>query len=67
MTGALLIREDVYRGDVSLRRHGYGEQIDYWLPAVLRQIRVAFDERLERELLAATSQITTAVQSVVER
>jgi DNA-binding transcriptional MerR regulator len=58
--GALLIL-----ADLSLRRNGFGQTIDYFLPEALRQFQKQFTEEMERELVEASKQIPEIIETSI--
>ena len=53
--------------DLSLRRSGYGEIIDYCLPALLDQIREELNDDVLREWAAAGPEISAAVENCFQK
>lgn len=52
--------------DLSLRRRGYSEHIDTYLPVALTWLREKCDEKLERELAEASKSVALAVNTAME-
>ena len=52
--------------DLSLRRSGYGDCIDYVLSEALNQVRALCDENLERELRANGAQLVASFRTVAD-
>jgi hypothetical protein len=52
--------------DLSLRRSGYGDQIDRILPEALNHVRAFCNEDRERELRAASKQVIPVLQAKME-
>lgn len=48
--------------DLSLRRNGLGQEIDYFLPAALQEFRDGITKKVERELVEAGKQIHDALE-----
>ena len=51
--------------DLSLRRHGFAREIDYFLPEALRRFRQQFTEEMERELVEASKQIPEIIETCI--
>lgn len=55
----------VILADLSLRRHGFGQAIDYFLPEALRRFQQQFTEEMERELVEASKQIPEIIETCI--
>lgn len=53
--------------DLSLRRAGHGERIEYCLVETLRGLQADFSENVEQELAAAGPQLAAAVDTCLEK
>ena len=49
--------------DLSLRRHGFAQAIDYLLPVALREFRQGFTEEVERELVEVSKVVPEAIET----
>jgi hypothetical protein len=49
--------------DLSLRRHGFAQAIDYFLPVALREFQQGFTEEVERELVEVSKVIPEAIET----
>ncbi len=49
--------------DLSLRRNGFGQTIDYFLPVALKELREGYTEEVERELVEASKVIPQFVET----
>jgi DNA-binding transcriptional MerR regulator len=55
----------VILADLSLRRHGFAREIDYFLPEALRRFQQQFTEEMERELVEASKQIPEIIETCI--
>jgi len=53
--------------DLSLRRSGHGERIEYCLTETLRGLQADFNENVEQELAAAGPEISAAVENCFQK
>jgi len=49
--------------DLSLRRNGFAQAIDYFLPVALREFQQGFTEEMERELVEVSKVIPEAIET----
>jgi len=55
----------VILADLSLRRHGFAREIDYFLPEALRRFKQQFNEEKERDLVEASKQIPEIIETCI--
>jgi len=49
--------------DLSLRRNGFGQAIDYFLPAALKEFREGLTEEVERQLVEVSKFIPDVMET----